>query len=313
MSDSLRFTLFANLAATTKLERQVTVPELAELIERTRARSKEGLPLLKLAIFGDSPQIASGCLRHDANVRYVTGAEGDYDGEAMPFCEAVAHVRAAGVQAILYTSASHTSEKPRWRVLAPFYGQMWPGGRANMVGRLNAVLGGVLADESWRLSQAFYFGRAGNAPFQIAVVDGRHIDTLQGLAEQPRAERDYSFVGTAAECTEPTTDGIEALRYALKRILTAPCGEQEKTLNGMSYLIGRRIGAGQLPPEFALRILLREAARMVNYNPARPWRPEEVKRKVWRAIARGRQRPWASLAEIMRELDAAEWEALRHG
>jgi hypothetical protein len=194
-------------------------------------------------------------------------------------------------------------------VLAPFYGPMFPAGRVNHVDILDGVLGGVLARESRNLSTAFYFGRAGDAPFELAVVDGRPIDTARDL-DRPIAAppvRDYSLIGMAAEATEPTADGKAALLIAIERILNAPDGEQQRTLNGMSYFIGRLIGSGELPSEFALKILLREAVRIPSYNPANPWRRGQVEQVVKRGVEQGRKRPWATVADLMRELDAAEW------
>jgi hypothetical protein len=75
----------------------------------------------------------------------------------------------------------------------------------------------------------------------------------------------------------------------------------------MSYFIGRLIGSGELPSEYALRILLREAVRIPSYNPAAPWREADVKWKVKRGIEQGMRKPWATIADLMRELDAAEW------
>jgi hypothetical protein len=310
INSDVRFTItvFPDRYAKSKSERKVTVTELAALIRNTTAPTKARLPWLKLATFGDQRSVKN-CLRTDANLLMVHGIEGDYDGEVMAFAEGVSRVSAADILAIVYTSASHTPEKPRWRVLAPFYGPMFPAGRVNFVDILDGVLGGVLAPESHNLSTAFYFGRAGDAPFELVVVDGRPIDMARGLSGRPREAppRDYSLIGVAADATEPTADGKAALLIAIERILDAADGEQERPLNGMSYFVGRLVGSGQLPSEFALRILLREAVRIPSYNTAAPWHRGEVEQKVKRAVEQGRKRPWASIADLMHELDAAGW------
>jgi hypothetical protein len=136
----------------------MTLAALHELIGNTTAPSKDKLPLLKLARFG-SVRSASGSLRHDANVISVSGVEGDYDGEEMAPDEALKRLETVGLACLLYTSPSHTPAKPRWRILLPFSRELPPGRRSKMVDRANGVLGGVLARESWSLSQAFYFGR----------------------------------------------------------------------------------------------------------------------------------------------------------
>ena len=105
-----------------------------------------------------SPQ---GSLRHDANVISVSGCEGDYDGGEMELAEAKRRLDDAGLAHLIYTSPSHKLAAPRWRVLLPFSRELPPGRRSKMVDRVNGGLGGVLARESWSLSQAFYYGRVG--------------------------------------------------------------------------------------------------------------------------------------------------------
>jgi hypothetical protein len=137
---------------------EMTLAELHELIDRTTAPTKDRLPLLKLARFG-SLRSANGSLRHDGNVTAISGVEGDYDGGEMPPAEALRRFNEAGVTCLVYTSPSHTLAKPRWRLLLPFARELPPGRRSKMIDRANGVLGGVLARESWSLSQAFYYGR----------------------------------------------------------------------------------------------------------------------------------------------------------
>lgn len=111
------------------------------------------------------------------------------------------------------------------------------------------------------------------------------------------------FIGEAATCTELSDYGEAALRSAASKILTAPNGEQEVTLNGESFSIGRLAGSGGVPAALALDILLTAAKAIPSYDPRRPWRPGEVEAKVRSAFAQGTVRPRASLAEIMAELD----------
>ena len=51
-----------------------------------------------------------------------------------------------------------------------------------MMARINGVLGGVLAGESFTLSQSFYFGKAGTAErYDVIRVSGRCIDVRSDL------------------------------------------------------------------------------------------------------------------------------------
>ncbi len=80
--------------------------------------SKEACPMFVGAVFGDK-RTAKNSLRHNANVLAVTAIVGDYDGEEVPPEEGQRRLQAEGVEAFIYTSGSHSPEKPRWRVMAP--------------------------------------------------------------------------------------------------------------------------------------------------------------------------------------------------
>ncbi len=114
--------------------------------------------------------------------------------------------------------------------------------------------------------------------------------------------------GTAAAREDLSPYGEAALRSATKKILDAPNGEQEATLNGESYAIGRLAGGG-VPPELALDVLLTAARAIPSYDAGRPWRPAEIEAKVRRAFAQGMVKPRPEWAEVEREFDRAIREA----
>ena len=88
--------------------------EWEDLVQRIRNPgeypSKDACPLLKLATFGEE-RTEKNSLRHDANLRCVSGIEGDYDGELVSIQEAARLLAAAGVETVLYTSARHTDQR----------------------------------------------------------------------------------------------------------------------------------------------------------------------------------------------------------
>ena len=54
--------------------------------------------------------------------------------------------------------------------------------RARFLARVNGVLGGVLAGESFTLSQSYYFGGIeGKPPIKPIVIQGKRIDLLDAL------------------------------------------------------------------------------------------------------------------------------------
>src|SRR4051794_22134526 len=193
-----RVTFFKNLAATEKTEYELTYAQLVTELRRSSAPIKDMLPLFRLGQFGDKAN-ENGCLRYDANVTAFTGAMGDYDSEKVPIAVAYEKLTKHGVKAILFTTAGHTDTTPRWRVIVPYAEPIIvdpadPEAAARKhlayTDMLNGIVGGVLAVESWNLSQAFYYGYVetedGDEPddYDFIVVDGQEIDTIEGLPSQ---------------------------------------------------------------------------------------------------------------------------------
>ena len=110
-------------------------------------------------------------------------------------------------------------------------------------------------------------------------------------------------------CSTLSAYGRAALWSAAERILTAPNGEQETTLNGECYSIGQLAGRGDVPPDVALQVLLTAAGGMPSYDSSRPWQPDHLEYKVHRAFDAGFGRPRPSWDEIEREFDRLIAEA----
>ena len=183
--------------------RAMELAEIERVIRTVRpAPEKDALPLLKLARFGDVVS-KKHCLRHDANVVAVTGIEGDYDGEQVPMQHAAETLSALGLAGLLYTSASHQPEAPRWRVIVPLSRPLEGAEtqlreqRRHWAGVLNAILGGVLKSESFPLSQSYFFGPIAGPPgAEIIRLSGACLDELENppapfflpIAQRPQTD-----------------------------------------------------------------------------------------------------------------------------
>lgn len=183
----MEWTTTPNKTATRSLNRRSG--EWADLIKSIRDagefKLKDMLPLIKLATFGTKPN-ENGSLRHDANIIELTGVIGDYDAEKVPMAAAVELLEKAKLKAFLYTSASHTPDAPRWRVVCPLSKPHAPGAHEAQTARLNGALGGILANESFTRAQCFYYGRVAGVTYEEAVTfddteEGRFIDELDEL------------------------------------------------------------------------------------------------------------------------------------
>jgi hypothetical protein len=82
-----------------------------------------------------------------------------------------------------------------------------------------------------------------------------------------------------------------ALDSACRKIMAAPDGSQEATLNGEVFSIGTLAAAGAIPEGFARRTLLWAAAQIPSLDPRRPWRAAEIERKVDHAFGDGMRHP----------------------
>jgi hypothetical protein len=181
---------FDSVSATERREQRITLANLERLIRATAQPTKEALPLLKFARFGEL-RSAAGSLRHDANVTAITGIEADYDEGLASYADAVDIIKTAGINALIYTSPRHAPDKPRWRVCCPTSRELPPHQRDQMIGRLAGLFRQhdiELDTASWALSQSYYYGTvrangAANPNFQIEVIAGRPIDLLDELDE----------------------------------------------------------------------------------------------------------------------------------
>jgi hypothetical protein len=167
---------------------------------------------------------------NNANLLVITGVEGDYDGERVSVADVVRIINEAGLCAIVYTSPSHTEDAPRWRVLCLLSAEHPPGMRDRFLGRLNGVLGGVLSNESWTLSQSFYFGSVKRNPsHRVVVIEGDFIDLRDdldagairpALREAQTRLREARSTCPAAPRSESLIEKIRA-RLDLREVLTS--------------------------------------------------------------------------------------------
>ena len=210
--------------------------------------NKASCPWIKMALFGDH-RTAGGSLRNNENVQVVYGLEGDYDGGLISVDEAISRLESHNIRGAVYTSPSHTPEKPRWRVLAPLNSPCLPEQRSGLLARLNGALGGVLAGESFTLSQSYYYGQVDGAPeYRVAVTfddpdDGVCIDELPEL--DAIAKGRTSAAPVAAPLGDPMApvDPADAFKQRVQQL-----GRRLKTGDGrrdlLKSFVASRVGRG---------------------------------------------------------------------
>ncbi len=145
--------------------------------------TKHSCPLIKFARFGDK-LTSKDSYRSDDNVIALYGVEADYDEGALPMDAVAAALELAGVTCHLYTSASNTLDKPRWRLLLPF-AQEYTGTASEMrawrevaLRKAEYIVGCRFAGESYTLSQAYYIGQVAGSCFDQYHYEGVCIDEM---------------------------------------------------------------------------------------------------------------------------------------
>jgi hypothetical protein len=189
----ITWTQFPSRLALSFEVKQHTLHELAQyLVDAGPFKKKSECPWIKLATFGHS-RTDKNSLRHDANVVSITGVEGDYDAEQVTAEQAIELLERAGIRAIVYTSPSNgvvdpprSNGGPRWRVLAPLSKAYDPSARKALLARVNGALGGILAAESFTLSQSYFFGEVEDVQYRVFVTwndpeEGTCVDELDEL------------------------------------------------------------------------------------------------------------------------------------
>lgn len=247
----IAITFFYDQFAKRKREERLSAVQLAARITKVSQPTKERLPWLKCARFGDR-RSDKDSLRHDANVEAITGIEGDYDakpvnGRLITFEEAVERVRGARIAAIVYTSPSHNEDVQKYRVIAPLSGEHPPEERDRYMARLNGLFDGGFAPESWTLSQSYYFGCVNKNPsHRVEIIDGTFIDLAGDLDAtaigNPKEEKKPNSDGRKYQATKPehiTNKRINGLVESfLDNVRSAPKDAKYFTLRDNSYTFG---------------------------------------------------------------------------
>lgn len=133
---------------------EISLRQLAELVQETLASEKAGLPLISFMRF-------EGHRRGNANARRFSAICCDYDGGVVSIDDAATMVRRASVSALIHSTPSSTAAAPRWRAILPVSRELSAKRYRAMVERANYVFGGILAPESFTPSQAYFVGHIG--------------------------------------------------------------------------------------------------------------------------------------------------------
>ncbi|MEM9421083.1 MAG: AAA family ATPase [Pseudomonadota bacterium] len=299
-------TFFENVHASRVTLEKMSLIDLAKRIEGQTAHDKPDLPLLSLGRYGKT-RTAKGSLRHKANLKRVFGVEGDYDAGDMAPEDAAELLRQNNIGALIYTTPSHGQPQKgnRWRVILPLETPCKPEDRGKYLARVDVVLGQVLSKESYRLSQAFYFGGVENGlPIKSFLVDGDYIDERCDLDDgaidlspvihetPPVPAIDQSGIKEAVAAAK------EALASAIKKVSTAEMGMRTDMLYKQAYRLGGLVACATLDADEVKEALF-EAAQHNGYSA--DYKDADIVRHVRNGLTDGAERPtpWSDKSAVV--------------
>ena len=233
----IKVTYWLNVSGTRKKEVELSLLEFFEVLKKVKPKpDKKKCPLIKLGTFGDA-RTEKNSLRFDANVTKIYGVELDLDNGVLTFDQVKALLEQANIRAIIVTTHSHTSDHPRLRVFCPLSTPCDPYERKLFVARLNGVLEGNLASESFTLSQSYFIGGKPGGEYRVECTfddpeDGYCIDELPQLdefADYGKTKDDNTSKANMETWTVPEGELEQRLAAARrdKKLLALERGEVE--------------------------------------------------------------------------------------
>ncbi|MCB2129882.1 MAG: hypothetical protein KDE03_12580 [Rhodobacteraceae bacterium] len=295
-------TRFPDWNGFSKTPLKITLPELAALIAESTAASKPALPMLSGLTWGDL-RSENRSLKHRPNAGAVHAIFIDYDaGEITPE-EAVERLAALGLVSLVYTSPSHQmpGKGNRWRFVLPLSEPTPPDEYAGLVARVNGVFGGALADESFRFTQAYFFGSVkGQSRAQTFLVEGNRFvdeaDELDAQALGPSRKLSDMLDGAPQEAVdqsgipEALSRALNGLKYAKARVLEVGKKGHSRTaeIHRQAVHLGGHVACNTLTEE-QVREALTEAAEDVGY--LTDYTERDLERHITNGLNSGMARP----------------------
>lgn len=221
------FTHFATLGSRAPETVTLTWGELRGRFENAPVYpNKESCPLFSGARFGGQPS-PNGSLRHNGNVLDVGLVVLDYDAGEIPPERVRDMLAVLGIEALVVTTPSNglPGKGHRYRIVALLSAPVTPERWHSLARKLNALLGGTAATESFTLSQPFYYGRVQGVEYKVLRSEGVPLDQLRDIEHVPEQGPPAARQRTAAApdnlfamATKRARGGAEEVREALSHI-----------------------------------------------------------------------------------------------
>lgn len=250
-------TRFADLSGSNPVEVAILWAVLKRMFVNMAPKyaKKEDMPLISGAKFG-TVCTAKGSFRHDGNVVMVRVLVVDVDDWPFPIEEAMERLRLAGVAAVLFTTPGHMVAKknglacPRFRVLLPLSQPLDHAGMTMAMNRVNELLDGHVAPESWKPAQSYYIGRLLVGEWFTDSCEGEFIDLAAHIAERPSSQpiplKAFVQLGApaVAPAQAPASGGAGGGAFSFPTAPSAAPTGRGRPNKHTGYMIGRMKAKG---------------------------------------------------------------------
>ena len=213
----MQVTLFKKVNAQSGVLKETTWQGFCEKIKNVPAySSKNDQPLLKLGCYEDNSRKEGSALKE------ISGIEIDYDAGDVPLAEAAKRLRKAGIEALVCSTFTATSDNHKWRALLPLSKKYDAKHRAAWTAAADKALGNIAASESYTDKQIYFYGR-GEGEYLVEHCLGECLDNSPKMREvaadyamngkqkpKPKPAANYTHAGTSSG-----GDKLEEVRSAL--------------------------------------------------------------------------------------------------
>ena len=119
--------------------------------------------------------------RSEENAGQVYAIVGDHDSGQMYIEDCAEIMRANGIACVISSTASHTWDNPRFRIVVRLSEPTDAAGHRHYVRLINHLLTGALAPESELSYQSWFYGKMIGVDYECIEIEGEPIDIAEGV------------------------------------------------------------------------------------------------------------------------------------
>lgn len=170
--------------------------------------------------------------RNKDSLEHYTAVVLDYDAGLMSFDKAKGVLIKAGIGGLMFTTARHKPDTPRFKIILPCSERITDVVRHEIAGQVNALFGGVFGSDTfdWRIT---YIGKVVGSDYRASVLNGDYVDTSLDVRLS-----DPVYPVTHKEAANDAQSGDDWYNEA-KAVDALPDSEIPAMRSALAYLAGK--------------------------------------------------------------------------